>query len=93
MTGADQLRAARLARLMPHACRALTRDSLSGRLAGLPREVHAEIFGASVDHLVRIATPQIGSKSASTRLPKSRRRSFTSLHDQWLHALRTPDPG
>jgi hypothetical protein len=44
-----------------------------------------------VDHLVRIASPENSSKPVGVRERKSPRRSFASLHAQWLYALATPD--
>ena len=80
LTGAERLQAERLARSMPHACRALNRDA-----ADPPRSaastVLAEVLGALVDHLVRTAAKPPGKSPGR----------FPSLHDQWVHALRTPD--
>jgi len=81
LTGEERLRFEKLARAMPHACRAL------GRNADAPPRssasgVLAEALGVLVDHLVR-------SASGSTATGKARKR-FPSLHDEWLYALGSP---
>ena len=65
---------------MPHACRALGQD------AEKPPDtaasvVFAEVVGRLVDHLVRTAAEP----------PWKGTSRFASLHDQWAHALRSPD--
>lgn len=80
LTGPVRLQAEQLARAMPHACRALSRAaSEPSSVAASP--LLAEMSGVLVDHLVRTAGPQA----------KRTTRRFASLHEQWLHALSTPD--
>lgn len=80
LTGAERLQAEQFARSMPHACRALNRDAAEPpRSAASP--MLAEVLGAFVDHLARTDAKPPGKGSGR----------FTSLHDQWVHALRAPD--
>src|SRR5437867_4997029 len=88
VTGADAERLEQLARAMPHACRALSDDTsrppASPAVATLTGFLH-EV----VDWLTRC-----GPALARTMPPPSQRKGrprFDSLHDQWLHALRSPD--
>jgi SNF2 family DNA or RNA helicase len=80
LTGAERLEAERLARSMPHACRALNSDAASPPQSAAAT-VLAEVLGTLVDQLVR----------TSERPSVSRSGRFATLHDQWLHALRSPD--
>jgi SNF2 family DNA or RNA helicase len=80
LTGEARLQAEQLARAMPHACRALTRDAENPSASAASIEL-TEIVGMLVDHLVRTAAP--------TKVKTPTR--FASLHDQWVHVLRTPD--
>jgi SNF2 family DNA or RNA helicase len=78
--GPDAERLVHLARAMPAACRAL------GENGDVPPMVSSvailrEFVAAVVDHLVR---------SADAIRPAGK-GSFDSLHDQWLHALRSED--
>lgn len=82
LTGQERLLAERLARSMPHACRALSLDAEKAPEAAAS-SLLTEVLGTLVDHLVRT------SAKADER-GKSKKR-FASLHDQWVHALRTPD--
>ena len=81
LTGAERLEAERQARSMPHACRALDRGSATDSTQTAASTVFAEVLGALVDHLVRTALKPLG---------KGKGR-FTSVHDQWVHALRAAD--
>jgi SNF2 family DNA or RNA helicase len=80
LIGTERLQAEQLARSMPHACRALNCDA-----AEPPRSAAslllAEVLGMLVDHLVRSSAKPSGTSPGR----------FTSVHDQWVHALRTPD--
>jgi len=72
-----------LARAMPAACRAIGVDTKR------PPDVSSAdllrgFVAAMVDHLVRAAIPDAMDTA-------KRDRTFDSLHDQWLHALRSPD--
>jgi SNF2 family DNA or RNA helicase len=80
--------AAALARGMPPACRALTGNAEAP--PSLPAaEVLSAFVGSIIDHLVRTAiAPSADIPLARQRRGRSR---FESVHDQWLHALQTPD--
>jgi SNF2 family DNA or RNA helicase len=86
--GADADRLRKLARAMPHACRALSMDA--DRPSASPAvAVLTDMVDAIVDCLARsnaARTPVLPSPE-----PRIRRLRFESLHDQWLHALRAPD--
>jgi len=86
--GNDAERLALLAGAMPHACRALTRtpDASPDRA---PMAVLTHVTGEFVDYLVR--TTWLGKPLSAFRMRKHRPGSFSSLHDQWLHALRAWD--
>lgn len=73
VTGPDGARFDRLASAMPPACRALG-DALPDRPAA---DVLREFVGRAVDQLVR---------GAAYEKP---RKQFDSVHDRWLHALRS----
>jgi SNF2 family DNA or RNA helicase len=81
-TGGDADRLAKLARAMPHACRALsenaTRPPTTPSVAVLTAFVN-EV----VDHLARSAR--------AAPPPQKGKTGFDSLHDQWLHALGSAD--
>ncbi|MBA3440241.1 MAG: DEAD/DEAH box helicase, partial [Pyrinomonadaceae bacterium] len=87
--GADAQRLAQLAALMPHACRALTKT------ATIPPDTPAltvlsAFLTKVVDGLIRSAImPSGGATISESRLKKN--LTFESVHDEWLHALRTPD--
>ncbi|MBY0459548.1 MAG: ATP-dependent helicase, partial [Gemmataceae bacterium] len=72
-TGPDSTRFDRLASAMPPACRALG-DTLPDRPAA---DVLREFVGFAVDRLVRGTTHE------------KPRKKFDSVHDRWLHALRS----
>jgi SNF2 family DNA or RNA helicase len=82
--GVDAERFAKLARAMPHACRALSENT--GRPPATPAaETLAGFVHRVADHLARLGgTP-------NRRTAARDRSRFESLHDQWLHALRSPD--
>lgn len=92
LSGADANTAARLAAIMPRACRSLTRDAAfpSSRPAAAVLE---EFLGAMVDRLVRLAPPLAAPAPGPIRHGRPARKAagFNSLHDQWLNALQTPD--
>ena len=78
--GPDAERLAKLAQAMPSVCRALKHSS--------PPETPSiitltEFISSMVDHLVRSTVPELGHKKKTS--------SFHSVHDQWLHALRSSD--
>ncbi len=75
LVGQDRIEAERLARSMPHACRALCQDEAE------PPQIAAgtvlfPVVNTLVDHLVRTAAPR-GGKAAT---------GFMSQHDQWIEA-------
>ena len=80
--GADAERFTSLARAMPAAARAAATDA-----AAPPALSSAALLGsfvaALVDHLARAANPLETAPGSD--------RTFDSLHDQWIHALRSPD--
>jgi superfamily II DNA or RNA helicase len=88
--GADANRLAMLAKTMPHVGRALSRDADS------PPETPAvsvlsTFVNALVDHFVRMtgAVPAVLQSPAPRRTRKA--PVFDSVHDQWLHALRSSE--
>lgn len=96
--GPDAERLAKLARTMPHACRALSHDADAAPKTP-PVSVLSEFIGEMVDHLVRSAQPAQSSPVSPERRRKQKdpvpstglRTGFHSIHDQWLHALRSSD--
>ena len=80
--GADAERLGKLAASMPAVCRALSSEP--GAPPSLPAaSVLARFVGEIVDYIVR--------SSLFPQIPVARRTpEFHSIHDQWLHALRTP---
>ncbi|MDB5313580.1 MAG: rapA 2 [Gemmataceae bacterium] len=76
--GAERARFQRLADAMPAACRAMMADPETPPRA--PAVVLTEFLALVVDSLVRAA---LGRPPA--------RKTFDSVHDQWLHALRSAD--
>jgi SNF2 family DNA or RNA helicase len=92
-SGSDADRLSRLARAMPSACKAIRRDADSP--PGISSATLLSSFvGGMVDELVRSSS---SSSSAAERLApipsKGRKKGpvFDSIHDQWLHALRSFD--
>ena len=78
LIGEDRLAAERLARSMPHACRALDRAG-DGPPETAGSTVLSEILHSLVDQLVRTATAP----------PSKNAGRFVSQHDHWVHALRS----
>jgi len=88
--GADAERLATLAKAMPAVSRALGAEDSTAPPDAPAAEALRAFVGATVDHLVRLAS----GRAAQPSLPKRGRRkkpTFDSVHDQWLHALRSPD--
>jgi SNF2 family DNA or RNA helicase len=88
ISGDDARRLPQLAQAMPHACRAVTATDVDK-----PPETHSlsllnAFLGVVVDHLVRTGAESSGSPKRAT---PSKRTAFDSIHDQWLHALRSSD--
>jgi SNF2 family DNA or RNA helicase len=91
ITGEDWQRLTALASAMPPACRALSSEAEAGAPDSAPLTVLLAFLAAMVDHLVRAAGPEVPGTVPGS--PRRRRKTgeFASLHDQWLHALRSPD--
>src|SRR5947209_5846462 len=86
--GADAQRLARLAAATPHACRALsdTEDVVPPDTPAVA--LLSEFITEVVDGLVRSAFTT-DSRSTGAASQRRRARTFESVHDQWLHALRS----
>jgi SNF2 family DNA or RNA helicase len=85
LAGAEAHRQAQLAKYMPHACRALTRQAAAA--PALPAASLLTAFlGEMVDYLVRHA-----SERPIVATQYQPRREFDSIHDQWLAGLRSTD--
>jgi SNF2 family DNA or RNA helicase len=76
--GPDAERLQKLARIMPHVCRAMSADSETPPTTAAA-SLLTEFVGLIVDHLARV------DREHQTKT----KNSFNSLHDQWLNALRT----
>ncbi|HEV7501195.1 MAG TPA: hypothetical protein VGQ33_14375, partial [Vicinamibacteria bacterium] len=79
---ADAERFTSLARAMPAIGRAVVADAASPP-ATSSAALLASFVAALVDHLARAANPVPGAPASD--------RTFDSLHEQWIHALRSPD--
>ncbi len=82
--GIDAQRLSQLADAMPHACRAF--GIVESPPQATPRDATCEFVGIVLDHLVRSSL----LPARPVRLGR-RRGAFDSIHDQWLHALQSPD--
>src|SRR5438034_3926532 len=82
--GADADRLAKLARTMPQACRALTREAISPPERPVA-SVLSDFTCRLVDHLVRFSVAPV------EHVRQKRSPSFDSVHDQWVHALRSSE--
>ena len=89
-SGDDVERLARVARTMPAAARAMSRETTSPP-AVAPARVLSGFVAETVDRLVR-SRPSVEPRPGE---PKRRRKekppAFDSVHDQWLHSLRSAD--
>ncbi len=96
MAGADAERVAQLAKGMPPVARALSREALSPPDAPAS-SVLSRFVARVVDSLVRSAVtntglpPRVPATRKMGREGKKELPEFNSLHDQWVHALRTSD--
>jgi SNF2 family DNA or RNA helicase len=94
LSGADGQRLHQLAGIMPPACRALgTADAPPDRPA---LAVATEVVENLVDVLVRTSAPSSAALAKPTpafRVRRAAKKSpaFASVHDAWLHALRSAD--
>ena len=87
-SGADLRQLTQLAQAMPSACRAINgQGSPSARPSA---SVLTEFIGTLVDELVRSSVSSAEAPAAPGRKRKPV-LTFDSLHDQWLHALRSAD--
>jgi SNF2 family DNA or RNA helicase len=77
-SGQDAERLQKLARAMPHVCRAVTALEMGAPPDTAAVTVLSEFISTIVDHLARDGREQASDK-----------RTFDALHDQWLHALRS----
>ena len=103
LAGPDAAHFSQLIRAMPHACRALTRSADAPPDTPAETVVRA-LLDTFADHLVRPARRGEGrgargekraKKTSALVSPLAPRPSplfkSESVHDQWLHALRSPD--
>src|SRR5215813_6089495 len=86
-TGPDSAVLAKLARVMPSACRAFTRDAVSSPETPA-LSVLSDFVSEVVDHLVR-SPVSLPVKFRDERKKKS--PAFDSVHDHWLYSLRSSD--
>ena len=86
--GKDAERLADLASRMPGAARALSGQADAAPPERLAITVLRQVVALLVDHLIRAASPDTPSPSARRR---RNRPVFDSVHDSWLHALKSPD--
>ena len=91
VAGEDRGRVAALANDMPGVARALSSEGTPTPPAAAPLPILTAFLAGMVDHLVRVAGPQASIAPLPSRQVGKRAGSFASLHDQWLHALRSPD--
>ncbi len=86
--GADAERIAGLTRRMPAVARAISEPDATAP-PEMPSEEALRRFVATLtDHLVRTATSDMSPAAARRR---RNRPSFDSMHDSWLHALKSKD--
>ncbi len=90
LTGADYDRALKLARAMPHVCRA------AALAPGPPPEVDpvslfSDFIGFIVNYLVRPAPSDASEKPNRSRSSHARKQQVDSIHDRWLIALSSKD--
>jgi SNF2 family DNA or RNA helicase len=88
LAGAAAQQLQQLARAMPPACRALT--ATADAAPDCPAaSLLTDVLGEFVDTLVRFAAPPLVAE-AGRQQPRS---TLATLHDQWLHGLRSADAG
>ncbi|HWG44443.1 MAG TPA: DEAD/DEAH box helicase [Gemmataceae bacterium] len=92
LSGPDSQRLSQLAAAMPPACRAL-----SATTNAPPEQSALAVLTAFVENLVdalvrpSVAPAVVAMAPPSGRRVKKRASAFASIHDEWLHALRSPD--
>ncbi len=91
VAGDDRERVAALANDMPGVARALSPEGTPTPPVAAPLSILTAFLAGMVDHLVRVAGPQASIAPLPSRQVGKRAGSFASLHDQWLHALRSTD--
>jgi len=90
LAGPDRERLAKLAKAMPAVSRALGREAASP--PEMPSEsVLSAFVGRMLDHLVRSTLSPGPALTRRKGRRKKKAPTFDSLHDQWVHALRSPD--
>ena len=90
--GADAPRLRQLARAMPQVCRALGEVTETSAAPAVPAvSVLEDFISQLVDRLVRSSLARDGAPAGTPPRKSAPARSFDSLHDQWLHALRAVD--
>jgi SNF2 family DNA or RNA helicase len=91
VAGIDGERLAALGKEMPGVCRALGSEDATAPPEASPVSLLRAFLAKMVDHLVRSENP---GGPAAISVARGRHRkpdAFNSLHEQWLHALRSPD--
>ncbi len=71
-----------LSNAMPHACRAFTKDDKTAPDED-PNLIISRLLKVFVNYLVRLSW----TEKQFSKAPKPAKKSFDSLHDQWIHAL------
>ena len=86
--GADAERLAQMAGMMPPAARAVSEQDAAEPPETSPAQALARFMAAMTDHVVRAALVDAVPPASRGR---GRRPFFNSVHDSWLHALRSKD--
>ena len=89
--GEDRERVTALANDMPGVMRALSREATPSPPEAAPLSILTAFLTGMVDHLVRLASSRPSIATGGRRESRGKAIEFASLHDQWLHALRSPD--
>lgn len=90
LLGTDAEQMAKLARAMPAVARALTPEASSAPAAP-PASVLSGFITGCVDYLVRSGLLPVSQSREARRGGKKKAAAFESVHEQWLHSLRSPD--
>ncbi|HWT77973.1 MAG TPA: SNF2 helicase-associated domain-containing protein, partial [Candidatus Methylomirabilis sp.] len=91
ITGQDGDRLAALAKEMPPTCRALSPETAAAPPDTPPLSVLQAFIFETVDHLVRTAGRSTARAALAAHPGRGTAHECASQHDQWLHALRSPD--
>jgi SNF2 family DNA or RNA helicase len=91
VAGEDRGRLGGLAGDMPGVARALSREATSAPPEASPVSILTAFLTRVVDHLVRFAGARPSNGPVVHGRDGKKAAQFASLHDQWLHALRSPD--